>query len=170
MSAKQLESIRSRIAHLKKQAAAAACAGLPVSEVEASIRAQLAGAVEQFLSIRQSIANAVASGRHESLDGLMRTSYAKDEQAMIAFGGALASYGLDRFVKEALELAGKQSGERLTAAEREARLDELCREIYALELEEETLVQALDADRRPDADARAVLGVPLEIAFAEGDE
>ena len=170
MTVKQLESIRSRIAHLKKQVTVTRCAGLPVSEVEAAVRAQLVGAANEFLRIRQGIADCIREGRHESLDGLMRHTYEKDEVPMIAFGGALAAYGVDRFVKEALEMAGKQSGERLTATEREARLDELRREIYALELEEETLVQALDADRRPDADARAVLQMPLEVAFAEGEE
>ena len=170
MTQKQLDSIRSRIAHLKKQVTITRGAGLPVAEIEANIRAQLAAPVEQFLRIRQSIAAAIAEGRHESLDGLMRHTYDKDELPMLAIGGAVAAYGADRFLAEAIEMAGKQSGERLTATEREARLGELRREIYGLELEEEVLVQALDTDRRADVDPRAVLQMPVEVAFAGSDE
>ena len=51
MTQKQLDSIRSRIAHLKKQVTITRGAGLPVAEIEANIRAQLAAPVEQFLQI-----------------------------------------------------------------------------------------------------------------------
>jgi phage shock protein A len=83
-----------------------------------------------------------------------------------AIGIAVAAVGEDEFIASALERVARheRGRQRMPAGEKSAALLKLHRRLYQLELDEEALVLASGEERRPDANAAAVLGVPLDVA------
>lgn len=168
MTMKKLTSLRDTLATLKSELAAVSGARPPHDEVVSALRGTLQGAVAGFSRAQANVAECIASGVPSSLNSLLKSSYERDEIALIAFGGALASYGMDRFIDEAIAMAGEPEGLRLSVKDREAKERDLLRKIYQLETEEEILAESLGVMRRSGVNAAAVLGIPLEIAEREG--
>lgn len=168
MTTKRLEALRATIWTMRRELKAVARATLPHDEIVATIRGTLHGAVDGFQKAQANVAECIATGTPSSLNAIIKTSYEPNEIALVAFGGALSAYGLDRFIGEAIEMAGKPEGLRLSAKEREAAELDLKRQIYQLEAEEEALVGSMGVARRPHVNAAAVLGIPLAIAEQEG--
>lgn len=88
--------------------------------------------------------------------------------APAAYGMALAAAGIDSILAEAAtrNKAKKSSVLRLPPGERAERLAALAATLYALEIEEEQLLD--DHERTPGVNAAAVLLVPLDVARAAG--
>ena len=168
MSTKKLDSLRLAIGDLRGELAEVINATMPPDDIKAAVRGSLQAAVDEFSRAQTNAAECIASGIPSSLSAILKSSYDRDEVAIIALGGALAAYGLDRFLDEAEAMAGEPKGLRLTAAQSEEKAAIIRRELYQLESEEEALVESLDAMRRPGVNVAAVLGIPLEIAEREG--
>lgn len=171
MSANQAKNItlasqRQTILDLKTEIALTAAAGLPNKEVLPALRAELAFALDGFLHIQRKVADCLTEGRAETLDDLVLNDFDVHERSRVALGGALAAYGLDRFMAEATEQANLEQGLRLSRVERDSRLLTLRRKLYLAEQAEEGLCIQENAARRADCNVSAVLGVPLEIAEA----
>lgn len=163
-----LAGLRQSISKVKADIAMAEQSVLPDADVQAAIRAELEGAVAAFHRIKARIAESLSAGVSTNLDDLVPENFDKHERTNIALGGALASYGVDRFMTEALEQVVDGGQIRMTRVERDSRLETLRRELYCLELDEELLVVRDSAPRRVDCNTAAVLGVPVAVAEAAG--
>lgn len=159
-----LASLRQTILDLKADIELTASAGLPNEEVLSALRAELAFAMNGFMRIQRRVSDCLTEGRTETLDALVMSDFDTHERGRVALGGALAAYGLDRFMDEATEQANLDHGLRLTRDERDRRLLTLRRKLYLIEQAEEGLCVQENVARRADCNVAAVLGVPLEIA------
>lgn len=87
-------------------------------------------------------------------------------QRLDFIGGAMVRAARDMIRDDLLTAARDWPASlRMSEAERATTLDRLRRELYELEIEDERLVDAGHVTRRDDADPRAVLGLPSEVAF-----
>lgn len=159
-----LEAVRGRIAEILAERAACSVAIQPDAEIELEMHRVLGEAVSEFKAFQGRLSTYFAQGDVPSLDFVLRNSYLNDEVARMALGGALANYGVDRFVTESMAAANFPEGQRLTPTERATRLLELDRERYQCELDEESMVMTTRATRRVDCNAAAVIGMPLAVA------
>ncbi len=145
-------------------------AGLPEAESLESLKATLTECCETWRKFVDAAAGAVAAGEAVTVHRLLSITAATPEKlGMLALGAAVAPR-LDSVLKEVAAAAKKRDDGRLrlTADEKAARLLELRRELYRLELVEESGVEHTGAARRPDANGAAVLGVPADVAEAHG--
>lgn len=158
-----LEKVREQIQQCKHQIAEVASAGLPAAEVRQAIAHELNTAVDAFNAMKNGAADCLRSGGVKDLHALwISYDYTAASKPLAALGCGLLAYGVDRFIAEAEEQAGIPDGLRLSKDEQQARLAQLYREQYDLELQEEALVEQTESARRHDCNVGAVLGIPYE--------
>lgn len=166
--AQNLTELREQIAKLNAEFGVVRAAGLPAAEVAQSIRTQVVHCCERFRAIQRRIATCLEDGYDESIASLLGPMITKSDPAELAFGAAVAAYGADRFMDEAIALARNHGELRLPADEREARLKDLLERRHSLELLECDLVESTGAAHRPDVTTGAVLGIPFDVLFEAG--
>ncbi|NTV71549.1 MAG: hypothetical protein HGA71_15560 [Azonexaceae bacterium] len=160
--AQNLKTIRASIASLKTEIAQVKDSLRPVEELTSQLRAyieSLAAPYQRFISIAGSVIS-----RGTPLNELVNNLPPSLLPAH-TLGLVINASGVDTIVERAVELAkaDETGAMRLSVAERDDRLAELRRELYALELIEETMLDG--AERRPDANSACVLQVPLAAAL-----
>lgn len=158
-----LADIRAQIADLQRVIADVEAAPLPVDMIEDAFRRSFG----DLIAPKNDVSARLASGFAHSTDRVPSPiPGAETPEAIAKLALALA---LDKTVDLLLQ-AARQTAEitgrtRLDPLEKAERLAELHAQLYALELAEEAIVTAnAGTDRRPDANAGAVLGVPAEVA------
>ncbi len=164
---KTLAQLRSSIASLKIEIAEVAAAGLPAAECEAALVEVLNQAQATHRRMIEAAATALATGDLPSF-GLL-TDYASNRTGALiefAIGMAVAAHGTNAIVAAAKAEADKLPGVslRLPAAEKRQRLDDLRRELYEFELEDEALCESTGTARRADCNPAAALGIPPDVA------
>ncbi len=161
-----IAALRAEITDLKSQLREASQAGLPAAECEAGLRRSLAEAIDLFEQFKREAADHIARGEAPTLEALFSYQTRPETIAKLGIGAALSAYGIDKFVTEATAAAAEIDKTnpitRLSAVERHDRLRELHRQLYAAELAEESLILETGEDRRLDANAAAVLGIPFD--------
>lgn len=162
--AKTLKQLRTEIAETRAEALAVRHSIRPMSEIEAGVRHtlnEMANAHDQLVSL---IAGMFSHGNQISeLSAIPATQLPKH-----GYGLAISAIGVDAIIADALKKAEAQdSGAlRISVYERGEQLEALERACYLLELAEE---QKLNGEqRRPNANAAAVLGIPIELAQEAG--
>ncbi len=156
MSAKKLDAIRDQIAALVDERDDIADAPLARDEAEAHIDAVL-DAIQRD-PIHGSSPPGLSNGSFNITDALK----------MIDKPGLLVELLREPLKVYLLEEFDRQVGDSepgRPAGERRKRLADLAAEIFALEVSEESIIEALEADgadiaRRPDASPHAQLGLP----------
>lgn len=156
MLLKKVEGLRAQIAALESERETLSALPANVAELGESYRAWLRVAAE---STERTVRSRVLTGQFE---GLMRVRPLPD--GSVDLGPVmLRLFGPD-MLADALMRHVADEAPTPTAAERAVRLAEIERELFALECEEERLIEASEAAgtptaRRGDADVRAVLGM-----------
>ncbi len=151
----ELNKIRGEIARLGEQRGEVAEAPIPRSEAEALI-----AAVVETLAEDPGLDPAPLGLRNGTFNGDELQKMLERPIVLLAlFPDAIKAYLIAQYEK-----AIGKTKPGLPAAERRKRLAEIDAKIFELEVEEERLVEQLLADgvdvtRRPEADARAVLGL-----------
>lgn len=156
-----LKSIRADIATIKAEIRQTQISLPPVDDQVQRVRDHLTDlAAEARRRIIETSAN-VISANHNPADITPPPS----ALPIHAYGLAILAIGVDSLVAEAAAFAQTEDNgaRRIPAHERRQNLEEMARKLYELELIEESLLG--DAERRPDANAAAVLAIPLEIAI-----
>lgn len=133
----------------------------PIDDIEARLRSYLTVMADPARRLVDLAANALAYGHPVSEIGQIQPSQLR----IHALGLAVAAMGVDEIIAQAKAKAAAQDNgaPRMDQNEREERLEELSRERYALELQEEATLNG--APRRPGVNAAAVIGIPLEVAI-----
>jgi hypothetical protein len=165
-----IEAIREKIAALKTEIEATRRAGLPVEQVEATLREALGLAESNYREMIGELARSLASGQPVSLSDLMLHRERSESVDSLLLGYCIRAVGIEIVIRDAQEVAAgfPQAALRMPDAERQARLADLQRELYEAEIEEERRVEEQGLARRPDASVACVLGLPLEIAAEAG--
>lgn len=158
-----LKTIRAQIEKLESERQRVAAAVPPAEQSEQRLREHLAALAEPSADFLSGCALAVNTG---VLAGL--TPATAPMLAQAAFALALDAKGVERVIEAAKQLASAQDNGalRLDDAEKTERLHALACDIYQLNLDEEAARD--DAPRRADANAAAVLGIPLDAAIEFG--
>lgn len=164
---KTLAQLRSSIESLKIEIAEVAAAGLPAEECERELARVLDQAQAAHRRMIESAAAALATGELPTFG--MLTDYASNRTGTLiefAIGMAVAAHGTDALVAAAKTEAKKLQGAsmRLPAAEKQQRLDDLRRELFLLEQDEEALIEVHGGERRHDCNVAAALGIPIDAA------
>jgi hypothetical protein len=144
----ELDTIRNRIAELKVEAKAIEAAPLPLEEAVADLDAWM----DHLAGHRQ-----MNVGMHLSPHGRSVWPKLDVEELFVTLRPTIRAVRLDAIQRE---LAGRLPG--LPQEERAARLAEIDRQLLALEISEEAMIEEAEAAgiriaRRVDADPRAVL-------------
>lgn len=170
MKKSTIESLREKIAELKREIEATRRAGLPVEQVETALREALAVAESSYREMVAGLGRCLAGGHPVGAADLMAHRERAESVDVLLLGFAVRSVGAENIVADAQQAAASlpQAKLRLTDAECQARLAELSQALYQAEVEEEVLVEAEGRARRPDASTAAVLGLPFEIAAEAG--
>lgn len=163
-----VDAVRARIAALKSERRQTAEAPRPLAEAQASLDARLASEAETFRAerLRPFVASLAAGGQTLLLGGHWQPMHGGNlYQALAGLFPAL----LHETLAKELERHYQTVEAGLPRPEREARLAAIDRELFTLEVTEETLITAAESAglqvlRRGDADCAAVLGLPLEVA------
>lgn len=156
-----LEKTRTAITKVQAEIAKYSRAFRPVAEIEADLRIYLQSLADPRRMLVDQLKDIIAHGhRISSLVEHGATSLTKH-----AYGLALAAHGTETLLAEAMEQAAlEDTGRfRLPELERDEKLQALREKLYALELDEEAMLDG--AERRSDANPAAVLGIPLEVAI-----
>lgn len=159
-TSKNLKQIRAEIAETRAEAIAVKHSIRPMSEIESGVRHtlnEMASAHDQIVNL---IAGMFSHGTQISeLSAIPPTQLPKH-----GYGLAISAIGVDNLIAAAKEKAESQdSGAlRISVFERGEQLEALEHTLYCLELAEEEKLNG--EPRRPNANAAAVLGIPLEIA------
>lgn len=159
-TSKNLKQIRAEIAETRAEAIAVKNSIRPMDEIEIGVRHtlnEMASAHDQLVNL---IAGMFSHGTQISeLSAIPPTQLPKH-----GYGLAIAAIGVDAIIAAAKEKAQAQdSGAlRISVFERGEQLEALERALYLLEIAEEEKLNG--EPRRPNANAAAVLGIPLEIA------
>ena len=159
MSAKKLDGIRDQIAALVDERADIADAAITREEAEARFDHLICRVKDDAImglgpgSLRE------GGTEREFAEWLRRPGFLCE-----VFGDSIKAALLARF-----DALVDDAPEGLAVGERRKRLTELDGEIYALETQEEAVIELLEADgvdiqRRPDASAAAALGLPQKAA------
>ena len=166
MSAKKLDTLRAEIAVLVDERAEVETAPIPRDEAVANIAALIDAPYSETLHKGRIDLDPSPRGL---VDGSFNSSsllemFERPGMIRALFPDAVSEYLLSIYDKE---LDGATPG--LPVAKRRSRLAELDGQIYALETQEEAVIESLEADgvdiqRRPDADPRAALGLPDKAA------
>ncbi len=161
---KSLAKIRAEIEVTQAEALRVKHALPPIADIESTVRhvlSEMAGAQRKLITTTATIFSHGMSA--SELTALPATQLPKH-----AFGLAISAIGVEEIITQAKEIAAiNDSGAmRLSAGEREERLDDLQRHLYELELAEEQRLAG--APRRPEANPAAVLGVPVDVAADYG--
>ncbi len=157
---KQLDGIRAKIATLADQRDQVGDAPIPRQEAETKFVHLIAGVRDDWK--HGSMPAGLADG--SVIERTLAEWLGRPAAMCALFGDTIR----DSLLKAYDELtAGATPG--LPAAERRTRRAALDAEIYALEREEESVIELLEAEgvdiqRRPDADPRAALGLPDKAA------
>lgn len=165
-----IEAIREKIAALKTEIEATRRAGLPVEQVEATLRDALGLAESNYREMIGELGRALSSGQPVSLSDLLLHRERAESVDSLLLAYAVRSIGIEGIVRDAQAAAEgfQQAALRMTDAEREQRLADLRQELYEAELAEEQLVEVDGLARRPDASVACVLGLPYQIAAEHG--
>ena len=163
MSIKKLATLRDQIAALVDERADLENAPIPRQEAEANIAALIDAPYSDTLHKGRIDLDPAPAGL---LDGSFSSSSLLE---MFERPGMFRALFPDAVSKYLLSIYDKEIGDRkpgLPMAERRQRLTELDGEIYALETQEEAVIELLEADgvdiqRRPDASAAAALGLAM---------
>lgn len=159
-TSKNLKQIRAEIAETLAEAFAVKNSIRPMSEIEVGVRhtlTEMASAHDQIVNL---IAGMFSHGTQISeLSAIPPTQLPKH-----GYGLAISAIGVDAIIAAAKEKAeANDSGAlRISVFERGEQLEALERACYLLELAEEEKLNG--EPRRPNANAAAVLGIPLEVA------
>ncbi len=159
-TAKTLKQIRAEIAETLAEAIAVKNSIRPMSEIEIGVRHtlnEMASAHDQLVNL---IAGMFSHGTQISeLSAIPPTQLPKH-----GYGLAISAIGVSAIIAAAKEKAeANDSGAlRISVFERGEQLEALEHTLYCLELLEEEKLNG--EPRRPNANAAAVLGIPLEIA------
>lgn len=158
-----LKTIRAQIEKLESERQRVAGAVPPAEHSEQRLREHLAALAEPSAEFIQNCADALNTGSLLNL-----TPATPSMLAQAAFSLALTATDIHRVIEAAKQLASAQDtgALRLDDAEKAERLHALACDIYQLNLDEEAARD--DAPRRADANAAAVLGIPLESAVEFG--
>ena len=151
--------MKTRIAEVRR-------AVLPEAEMADLLDAQLDRLEAGYLAAVERMGrNLALTQRQKDLDLGAVLRYDEIREAFVL--GALVRGHRDLIRKDILSATKHWPADlRLSEPERISTLDKLHRDLYALELSDEAAVDAGQATRRDDADARAVLGLPEEVAFS----
>jgi hypothetical protein len=135
----------------------------PLDELEASLRSYLGA----LASPRNALVNLCADVLTANMPITEIVGH-PNSLAARGFGLALAANGVDAIIDEALTKAQANDPGclRMTADERAERLASLAKARYLAEMEEETLLAG--NERRPNMNAGAVLGIPIDVAEQAG--
>lgn len=165
-----LHGTRERIHDLRDELELVRHAGLPDAEVEESLRRVLDQSERQFRRVIESAGEAIAGGRYATLAEMFDHQQRAETMALVAVGGAVFNMGTHRFVTLAREHASTLEGPplRLSSRERRERIEDLQRQIFELETEEERLREAAGEAHRPDCDVLPLLGIPHSVCVDHG--
>lgn len=164
-----LDAIRADIASTLEEIAEVKGSGLPVETVETQFRQSLTQAREVFEEFIGNAGRAIAAGDPVSLVSLTNDARDPKTWALLGLGAAVAAHGEHRLLTLAHEAAARypQAEVRMSAAERESRLETLEADLYAMELDEEASLLP-GVDRRHNARIGPVLGIPFDVALEHG--
>lgn len=157
-------TIRSQIVNLKRKIAEVEAAALPESDLTRCIDSELDRLENAYhrmvVAAGRDLATLKVSGKFRLMAGM------SDRQQAAVVAGALLHAARDLIRADILEAATSMPVSlRMPEGERVAAIGHMRRELYDLELQDEAGVEAGQASRRDDADPRAVLGLPIEVAF-----
>jgi hypothetical protein len=160
---KTLSAVREEIANLSRDMKEVDNALRPLKEIEADLRSFLAALTKP----RDEFINKCVDVLSQGLPVTTLIGH-PNLLAEKAFGLALAGIGVDLIVDAALTRtnAKKSNVLRLPHTERAERLATFAKALYIAECEEEQLLGL--AERRPCANAAAVLSVPIDVAEKAG--
>ena len=158
-----LQTVRADISALTDEILAVRRCALPMDAALAGVRQQIETARARFAATLDHAARNIAvAPRAHALEGLTGDAV---PWLCYALGDALLT---DLEQRAAAIRAEAGNPPTMPAAERAAKLDELERRRYALEMQEESIVTATGAARRPGVTPAAVLGIPFDTAKTAG--
>nr|MBL8410719.1 hypothetical protein [Dechloromonas sp.] len=163
-----LGEIREEIDEVSEQIERTKAAGLPEAESLASLKATLSDASVTWQKFTGTAADALAAGEEITAYRLLSVvAPSADKLALLGLGAAVAPR-LDAVIKEIQTEAKKRDDGRLRLlpGEKAARLLELRRRLYSLEMAEAEITEATGEKRRANCNAAAVLGIPADVAEA----
>ncbi len=160
MATNNLKTIRAQIEKLTAERAAVSNAIQPVEACEIKLRdhlKQLAAPLDEFITNCGYVLNGSGTGD--------TTPATPPMLARAAFGMSLTPERIESIVEAARQRAtASDAGQlRLSDTEKTERLADLDHKIYALGLEEQTVIG--DEQQRRDVSAACVLGIPLDAAI-----
>ncbi|MBL8495378.1 MAG: hypothetical protein JNM37_14155 [Rhodocyclaceae bacterium] len=162
-----LGDIRAQIADLQAKIAEVEAAPLPLDMIEDAFRRSFG----DLIAPKNDVLARLASGFAHSTDRVpspIPGAETPEAIAKLALALALDKAGdlLIQQARQTAEIDDLTTGRaRLDPLEKAERLAELHAQLYALEIAEEAIVTATaGTERRPDANAGAVLGVPADVA------
>lgn len=157
---KDLKKIRAKVSELTAEIKRVNATRPPLDELEAELRQHLEIMARPMSALIENSVDSLTSGRFTYL-----TPETPAGKADFAIGLALAALGVDHIVGVAVAQAAQMEGapERMPVGEKEAKLADLKRERYLLELEEQTVIGT--EPQRADVSGAAYIGVPLDIAI-----
>lgn len=157
--------LRSKIADVKKKIAAVSAASMPEADRAAALNEEFNILEQDYLDAVEQFGRVVALAKGRKDVGVFRGL--SDHQRQAIFIGALVRQSREVLVEDIMAAAAAWPvAMRITEGERIATLNKLRRDLYALEYEDEAAVEAGQFPRREDADPRAVLRLPEEVAFS----
>lgn len=157
---------RAEIARLKEELTRVRRAPLPLDQVRAHAKAQLDRLEKSYLDVVSNAARRLAC-MQKPMDANLASSIGCRAEDKAAFAlGMTVHFHRDALLDELMALVEcAPTAPRLPAPARLEQADTLARKLYVLEQQDEKLVEELGIERRPDADPRAVLGLPETVAF-----
>lgn len=159
-TAKTLKQIRAEIAETLVEAIAVKNSIRPMSEIEIGVRHTL----NEMSNARDQLVNLIAGMFSHGTQISELSAIPPTQLPKHGYGLAISAIGVDAIIAAAKEKAeANDSGAlRISVFERGEQLEALEHTLYCLELLEEEKLNG--EPRRPNANAAAVLGIPLEVA------
>jgi hypothetical protein len=153
-----LKTVRLEISKLQKEYGQTAKAIPPLAETEQKLRGYLEMLANSHSRLIEYSAFCLNSG---IVSDMLPAAVFLPEQA---FGLAVRALGIDQIIEQAkARAAAEDKGTlRLSKADKAARLLDLARKMYALEIEEAGLLNG--ECPRPDCNAAAAVGIPADVA------
>lgn len=157
---KDLKKIRAKVSELTAEIKRVNATRPPLDELEAELRLHLEIMARPMSALIENSVDSLTSGNFRYL-----TPETQPAKTDLAIGLALAALGVEHIVGVVVAQASQMEGapERMPVNEKEAKLADLKRERYLLELEEQTVIGT--EPQRADVSGAAYIGVPLDIAI-----
>jgi len=157
---KRVAAIREEIGELKAEAAGIASAPLPRVEILETIDASL----DEIRQRWKSPVSGLLHGRRVTEFLAVPGTYGSYQGAIEGLIATVAGDALREKLVDLVDAALEETGVGMPAADRPAALEAIAKQLFALEIEEETAIRkavetGLRITRRADADPSAVLGL-----------